>query len=709
LCFVVAAAAVIGIAVGELLMMRASSVEQFARAQQWTYLPIFILVVALVAFVQLYFRTGRVWLGVTVCAVRFVSLIINFAFPPSINFREITALRHVHFLGGTVSVPVGVISPWTMVSELSSLLLLVFVIDASISLWRQGNAENRRRAVIVGGCITFFILVAAGMTALIHRQIIEAPYLVSFPFGAILVAMAFELGSDLFRARQVAEKLQLSEALLSESESRFQIAANAAPVAIWMSGPEKLCVFFNKGWLDFTGRTMEQELGNGWSEGVYPDDLETCLKTYVTAFDAREPFVMQYRLRRYDGEYRWMTDQGVPRYDARGNFSGYIGSCVDVTEVVDKDEALRESEERMRLAADAADLGIWEWNPGKDEIWATNARRALLGWPASGKATFDDFISRVHPEDRNRIREIIDHAIHERKDFDSEYRLVLPDGIVRWMATRGSVHFDRNGKAARVLGISIDVTARKQAEIEAKQRRDELSHLSRVALIGEMSACIAHELNQPLAAIASNASAGQRFIDRGKIDPEEIRDLLADISADARRAGDVVRQVRGMIRKEQSPQQRINLNDIVLNVAHMVGPDALLHSCELKTSLDKKLPAVKGDPVQMQQVLVNLIVNAFDAMRDAPVSRRKVEISTEQNGDGTVRTSVRDFGVGISRETSERMFEQFFTTKTEGLGMGLAIVRSIAELHGGKIEAENVEGGGARFSFTLPTSRGIPK
>jgi two-component system, LuxR family, sensor kinase FixL len=135
------------------------------------------------------------------------------------------------------------------------------------------------------------------------------------------------------------------------------------------------------------------------------------------------------------------------------------------------------------------------------------------------------------------------------------------------------------------------------------------------------------------------------------------------------------------------------------------------HLCfvELKTSLDKKLPAVKGDPVQMQQVLVNLIVNAFDAMRDAPVSRRKVEISTKQNGDGTVRTSVRDFGVGISRETSERMFEQFFTTKTEGLGMGLAIVRSIAELHGGKIEAENVEGDGARFSFTLPTSREIPK
>jgi len=512
----------------------------------------------------------------------------------------------------------------------------------------------------------------------------------------------------LFLAAVIEERAS-GETDLRESESRFRIVADTAPVLIWMSGVDKLCTFFNKAWLEFTGRSLEQEMGNGWADGVHSDDLQKCLKVYSEAFDRRQPFLMQYRLRRNDGEYRWLSDRGVARYDARGKFAGYIGSCVDVTELLNKDEALRESEERMRLAADAANLGIWEWDLGNDEIWATNARRALLGWPASGKVTFEDFISQVHPEDRNRIRETIDQTILDGKDFDSEYRLVLPDGIVRWMATRGRVHFDGNGRAARVLGISIDITARKQAEIEAKERREELSHLSRIALIGEMSASIAHELNQPLAGIASNASAGQRFIDRGKIDPQEIRDLLADISADARRASDVVRQIRGMIRKEQPPRERINLNDIVMNVAHMVGPDALLHSCELQTSLDENLPAIEGDPVQMQQVLVNLLMNAFDAMYEIPVSRRKVEITTEHNGNGTVCTSVRDFGIGISRETSERMFEQFFTTKTDGLGMGLAIVRSIVESHGGKIEAENVEGGGARFSFMLPATQEIPK
>jgi two-component system, LuxR family, sensor kinase FixL len=517
-----------------------------------------------------------------------------------------------------------------------------------------------------------------------------------------LIVLAIPL---LFLATVIEERAT-GESELSESESRFRIVADAAPVLIWMSGVDKFCTFFNKPWLEFTGRSIEQELGNGWAEGVHADDLQKCFKTYTEAFDARQPFVMQYRLRRNDGEYRWISDQGVARYDAQGKFAGYIGSCVDVTELVNKDEALRESEERMRLAADAANLGIWEWDLSKDEIWATNARRALLGWPASGNITLEDFISTVHPDDRNRIRQAIDDAIHEGQDFDCEYRLVLPDGIVRWIAARGSVHFDVHGKPARLLGISIDITARKQAELEAKQRRDELSHLSRVALVGELSASIAHELNQPLEGILSNAGAGECFIDQGDVDLKEIRELLADISADARRASDVVRAIRGMIKKEQTARHRINLNDVVTNVVHMIGSDALLHTCELKTSLEPALPTVEIDPVQIQQVLINLIVNAFDAMRDTPVSKRKVEIMTQRNGDGAVCISVRDHGVGISEEMRSQIFEQFFTTKPEGLGMGLAIVRSIIEAHAGTIEAKNAEGEGARFHFTLPTSAG---
>ena len=515
-----------------------------------------------------------------------------------------------------------------------------------------------------------------------------------------LIGLAIPL---LFLAALIEERVT-GESELRESESRFQIVADAAPVLIWMAGVDKLCTFFNKPWLQFTGRSMEQEFGNGWAEGVHQDDLERCLQVYTSAFDARQPFVMQYRLRRDDGEYRWLSDQGVPRYDAQGTFVGYIGSCVDVTELMTKDEALRQSEERMRLAAAAVNLGIWEWHLATNEIWATNARRAVLGWPSTGKVTFEDFMSQVHPEDRSRIQQTINDALCDGKDYESEYRLVLPDGIVRWMSTRGSIQFDTAGKPSRLLGISIDITARKQAELEAQRGRAELSHLSRVALMGEMSASIAHELNQPLSGILSNAAAGQRFIDRGDFDLHEVRELLGDIISDGRRASDVVRGIRGMVKKEQLTRRSVNLNEVVMDAWRMASPDALLHSCQLETSLDPNLPAIDGDPVQLQQVLLNLAINAFDAMRDTLASKRKVLIATQSNGDGTVRTSVRDYGVGISEEMQDRLFDPFFSTKTEGLGMGLAIVRSIVESHGGTITAENADGGGTRFEFVLPVN-----
>jgi two-component system, LuxR family, sensor kinase FixL len=515
-----------------------------------------------------------------------------------------------------------------------------------------------------------------------------------------LIGLAIPL---LFLSAVIEERVT-GQSELRESESRFRIVADAAPVLIWMAGVDKLCTFFNKPWLQFTGRSMEQEVGNGWAEGVHRDDLQKCLGTYNRAFDARQPFVMQYRLRRSDGEYRWISNQGVPRHDSRGRFAGYIGSCVDVTELVTKDQALWESEERMRVAAEAVNLAIWEWDLSKDEIWATNARRTLLGLPTSGKIGLEDFIGRLYPDDRDRVRHTIDDALRTGEDFDSEYRLILPDEIVRWISTRGSVQFDAARKPARLLGISIDITARKQAELDAQRDRAELSHLSRVALMGEMSASIAHELNQPLAGILSNAAAGQRFMDRGNIDQREIRELLGDIIADGRRASDVVRGIRGMVKKEQVARRSVNLNDVVTDAVRMISPDAVLRSCQVETALDANLRAVEANPVQLQQVLLNLVINAFDAMRDTPISRRKVVIATQSNREGTVCMSVRDYGLGISAEMQDSLFDPFFTTKKEGLGMGLAIARSILESHGGTIAGENADGGGARFKFFLPVN-----
>ena len=502
----------------------------------------------------------------------------------------------------------------------------------------------------------------------------------------------------------VIEERAAGETELRESESRFRIVADAAPVLIWMAGVDKLCTFFNKPWLKFTGRSLEQEMGNGWAEGVHPDDLQKCLKIYTEAFDAGKAFVMQYRLKRYDGEYRWISDQGVARHDAHGNFAGYIGSCVDVTELLNKERALREFEERVVLAAQAAHLGVWEMDTTTYELWMSDGARTLFQFDSETPLDHAAFQDRVHPEDRALRDSAVKRAIETGGGYEIEYRVLLPDGTQRWIGGRARCVAGDNRKGARLIGVSIDITPRKLAEAEALRQRDELSHLSRVALMGEMSASIAHELNQPLAGILSNAAAGQRFIDRGNVDQREILELLGDIIADGRRASDIVRGIRGMVKKEQVARRSVNLNEVVVDAVRMISHDALLRSCQVETSLDSNLRTVEADPVQLQQVLLNLVINAFDAMRDTPISRRKVVIATQSNGDGTVCVIVRDYGAGISEEMRDRVFDPFFTTKNEGLGMGLAIARSILESHGGTIAGKNADGAGAQFEFVLPVT-----
>jgi C4-dicarboxylate-specific signal transduction histidine kinase len=221
-----------------------------------------------------------------------------------------------------------------------------------------------------------------------------------------------------------------------------------------------------------------------------------------------------------------------------------------------------------------------------------------------------------------------------------------------------------------------------------------------------MTASLAHELNQPLTAIMNNATAAKQYIEKGRLNPEQLQEILTDVVADGQRAHDIIHNVRNAIKKGSAIRGRINLNDVAKTVSHMIYPDAAAQSCRMEMSLADGLPTIEGDPTQMQQVLINLVRNALEAMRGTPPERRVVQIETNYNGLDSISVAVSDRGCGIS-EASERLFEHFFTTKEEGLGLGLAIVRSIVEAHGGRIAAENRDGGGARFHFNLPMSNGI--
>src|SRR5881296_3314378 len=588
LIFAVMATAVAVLAALELAMMRAETPAQFGIAVRWLHVPAWVIVASLVAFVRLYLRAGRRWLAWTVVGMRTVSLILNFVFSPNINYREITGLRHVSFLGEPVSVAVGVPNPLMLVAQLSLLLLIIFVTDATITVWRRGD---RRQALMVGGSILLFVTAATADGVAIGWGIISMPVSVSLFYQAIVAAMACELSYDVLRAAAFSRRLRASEAALRESEARINLAANAAnlglwiwnipgddlrvtekwrklfgfadservtfarllqvvhpgdrermkqlvqhmfehggeyeseyrvirpdgstrwisghgsveldehgkphfargvsrdvtkrkiaeeelresearfgtiadaaPVLIWMSGVDKLCTFFNKPWLEFTGRSLDQEMGNGWAEGVHPDDFQRCLDIYVAAFDARESFVMQYRLRRHDGEYRWISDSGVPRYNAEKNFAGYIGSCVDVTEFISKERALRESKERIDLAAKAAGLTVWTWDIARDEVWLSEKDRTLFGFSQSEKLNAERVRGVVHPGDHQLVRQLVENSLTTDKELEAEYRVVLADGTIRWVARRGRVELNGEGKPAFERGVLMDITERKQAE-----------------------------------------------------------------------------------------------------------------------------------------------------------------------------------------------------------------------------------------------------
>jgi PAS domain S-box-containing protein len=370
------------------------------------------------------------------------------------------------------------------------------------------------------------------------------------------------------------DRMRMAERALRESEERFKRMAHGAPVLIWMSGTDKLCDFFNQVWLDFTGRTLEQELGNGWAEGVHPDDFSYCLACYCSAFDARRPFEMEYRLRRHDGEYRWILDKGVPRYSADGEFAGYIGSAIDIT-------ALKRAEETNRA----------------------------------------------------------------------------------------------------------------------------LAHTQRLAVMGELTAAIAHEVRQPMSAISLNAQAAERILESENPSVRDMREMVCDIRQNVVRADAVISRIRTFLYRRDTQMLPVEPNVVVMDALWLISGDALRRGIQIRTGLADELPPVLGDRTQIQQVLLNLIVNAMDAMKDVPVPERAIDLRTRLDDDGAVEFLVADRGCGIPADRLAHVFDSFFTTRADGMGLGLSIARTIVAAHKGRIWAENNSNGGATLRFTVPIAR----
>jgi PAS domain S-box-containing protein len=557
----------------ELVMMRSQSHAAYAATLRWAHVPLAMVVLSMIWFVHFYFGAGRLWLAYAATGFRLLALGLNFVTGANINFREVTAMDQMLLWGGAVvSGPVGVVNPWAIVPQIGNVLLVVFVLDAAVTLWRRGGPVARRRAAVVGGSLVVCITAAAGFAALTTLGIVHAPTIMLPGVFIVVLAMAYELGWDMIAAGQLATQLRASE-------QRFRAVVEAAPSAILL--------------VDDRGTIA---LANAQAE-------------YVFGYPRAE-LVSQPVERLIPERFR------VPHVRLRDTYS-------------------REPQTR-----------------------AMGTERELFAC---------------------------------RKDGSE----VPVEVALSPMPTQ---------EGGFVLVSVVDITERRDLERATARQRDELAHLSRVAMLGELSGSLAHELNQPLTAILSNAQAAQRFLAQSPPRLDKLTEILSDIVKSDHRAGAVIQRIRSLLRKESAQRNPFDINDVVEETLHLMRSDLLNRHVVVRADLGEGLPAVSGDRNQLQQVLLNFMMNGCDAM-DGRDMDGGLLVRTRTTADGNVEFSVADRGTGIPSADLERIFEPFVTTKSHGMGLGLTICRSIVEAHGGRLWATNNSDGGATLHCELPAQR----
>jgi len=511
------------------------------------------------------------------------------------------------------------------------------------------------------------------------------------------------IGTHLDVTEQYLAKEALQKAFdeIKKSEDRLRLVIDTIPTLVWRARPDGVPDFLNQPALDYTGLSFDQA-ETGWPRAFHPDDKKGMLVKWSTIRASGMPGELEARLRRFDGEYRWFLFRAVPLRNEQGNIVKWYGSSTDIEDRKRAEEELRRSEAKLVEAQRVSQTGSFVWNISTGERVGSKEFFRILGYDQPHSVTFEMVLQRAHPEDRAFVEQAIDRAARAGKDLDYEHRLLMPDGSVKHVHVVAHAVRSEAGQL-EFIGAVVDVTATKQAEEKLHKAQAELAHVTRVTTLGELTASIAHEVNQPLAAVVANAEACLRWLDRESPDLVAARRSVEWVIDDSCRASEVIRRVRALAKKSDIEKVPLDVNDVVREAVVLVQRELSSQLISLRTELAPSLPMILGDRVQLQQVIINLVMNGIEAMQPITDRQRELVIRSDQDEMRRVHVSVTDCGVGISAEIANRLFNAFFTTKSSGMGMGLSICRSIVEAHEGRLSISPNEGPGTTVQFVLPS------
>ncbi|MBY5370881.1 PAS domain-containing sensor histidine kinase [Rhizobium leguminosarum] len=515
---------------------------------------------------------------------------------------------------------------------------------------------------------------------------------------------------DIEDRKQAENALKETKTALAASEENLSLIINSLPVLVWSARPDGSADFVNKSWLDYAGRPADQILEWGFLDLYHPDDIPGMVDIWKRDLEHSDHTVLKGRIRGADGNYRWFYFSGRKLVDANGVVR-WFGVNIDIEDLQRAENALRESEAALRESEHKLNLIIntipaMAWSCTSDGRLEYFNRNLIdyVGLPSEEIVGFG-FYRMFHPDDVEPMRMAWDDIVASKKSRPVDARIRRADGEYRWFNLRQSPLLDPDGNVVRWYGVVVDIEDRKRAEESLRQSQSDLAHVTRMTATGELAVSIAHEVNQPLMAIVTNAGTCLRWLQPGHTDLEQARVAAERIVRDGHRAGDIITSIRAMAQKLPARIELTDFKPAVREVLDLLTGELQRRGIELSLDMAATPIEVVGDRTQLQQVVLNLVMNSAEAMTASSTAKHiNIRCAVEEQ---LVSVSVSDTGRGVPIHELERVFEAFYSTKADGIGMGLSICRSIVEAHGGRIWASLGENGdGGLFTFTLPMAQG---